>query len=45
MALAGVAGVVGAAALCLSGCANLGYYWQSASGHLKMMNAARPVDD
>ncbi|MBI2769610.1 MAG: aminopeptidase [Burkholderiales bacterium] len=45
MALAGVAAVVTAAALCLSGCANLGYYWQSASGHLKMMNAARPVGE
>ena len=29
----------------LSGCADLGYYWQSASGHLALMNAARPVDD
>jgi predicted aminopeptidase len=46
MAMTGI-GVVGAfaAALCLSGCANLGYYWQSATGHLKMMNAAKPVDD
>jgi predicted aminopeptidase len=35
----------GAAALCLSGCANLGYYWQSVSGHVQMLNAARPVDD
>lgn len=32
-------------ALCLSGCANLGYYWQSTSGHLQMMNAARPVSE
>ncbi|WP_298933029.1 aminopeptidase [uncultured Ramlibacter sp.] len=31
--------------LCSTGCANLGYYWQSASGHLQMMSAARPVDD
>ncbi|MEP6791159.1 MAG: aminopeptidase [Ramlibacter sp.] len=45
MAFAGVAVAVTAAALCLSGCADLGYYWQSASGHLKMMNAARPVGD
>ena len=32
-------------ALCLSGCANIGYYWQSTRGHLQMMNAARPVQD
>ncbi len=32
-------------ALCLSGCANLGYYWQSTRGHLALMNAARPVQD
>jgi hypothetical protein len=31
--------------LCLSGCANLGYYWQSATGHLKIMQAARPVQE
>ena len=43
--MAGLLGVAAAAAvaLCLGGCANLGYYWQSASGHLQMMNAARPV--
>jgi len=35
----------GAAALSLSGCATLGYYWQSVSGHLQMLNAARPVGD
>ena len=29
----------------LSGCASLGYYWQSVSGHLQLMNAARPVQD
>ena len=41
-----IAGSLLAAAVlaCLTGCANLGYYWQSASGHLKMMTAARPVD-
>ena len=33
------------AALCLSGCADLGYYWQSVSGHLQLMHAARPVND
>ena len=37
------------AALLMGGCAGpssgLGYYWQSVSGHLKLMEAARPVDD
>ncbi len=33
------------AAVCLTGCANLGYYWQSVSGHVQLMHAARPVDD
>ena len=37
--------MVAAATLCLSGCANLGYYWQSANGHLKVMSAAKPIDD
>ena len=32
-------------AVCLSGCANLGYYWQSVSGHLAVVNAAKPVQD
>jgi len=32
-------------ALCLAGCANLGYYWQSATGHLRILQAARPVQD
>ena len=46
MGLAAVAGVAVAATLCLSGCAaNLGYYWQSVSGHLQIMSAARPVDE
>ena len=45
MGLAAVAGVAVAATLCLSGCANLGYYWQSVNGHLGIMNAARPVDE
>lgn len=31
------------AASLLAGCADLGYYWQSASGHLGVMRAARPV--
>ncbi|AEG91941.1 aminopeptidase [Ramlibacter tataouinensis] len=43
--LAGVAALATAAALCLSGCANLGYYWQSAAGHLGMLQAARPVSE
>lgn len=37
------------AALALSACASsshgMGYYWQSVSGHLKLMHAARPIDD
>lgn len=37
--------VIGVAALGLAGCGSLGYYWQSVSGHMQMMNAARPVDD
>ena len=44
MALAGVVTAL-AAALCLTGCSNLGYYWQSATGHLRLMGAARPVAD
>jgi predicted aminopeptidase len=40
----------GAAALAVvllstSGCANLGYYWQSATGHLRLMSSARPIQD
>jgi predicted aminopeptidase len=31
---------------CLSGCAaGPGYYWQSVTGHLKLMSAARPVQE
>ena len=45
MALAGVVAVGAAAAFCLSGCSNLGYYWQSATGHIKVMSAAKPIDD
>ena len=44
MALAAVVTVV-LAALCLTGCGNLGYYWQSATGHLFLMSAGRPVAD
>lgn len=43
--LAATAVAAVAAAACLSGCANLGYYWQSVTGHLKVMNAAKPVQD
>jgi predicted aminopeptidase len=45
MALGGVVAIAAAAMLCLTGCSNLGYYWQSATGHLKIMSAARPVED
>jgi predicted aminopeptidase len=38
-----------AIALGLSGCAStgagLGYYWQSVTGHLRLMHAAKPVQD
>ncbi len=30
--------------LALSGCTSLGYYWQSVSGHLEVMRAARPIE-
>lgn len=45
--MAGIAGLVAivAAVFGLSGCADLGYYWQSVSGHVGMMEAARPVRD
>ena len=45
MALAGLVAVAVAGTLCLSGCANLGYYWHTATGHLKVMSAARPVQE
>ncbi|MEO7940321.1 MAG: aminopeptidase [Burkholderiaceae bacterium] len=32
-----------ATVLLLSGCADTAYYWQSVSGHLQVMHAARPV--
>ncbi|MEO6016870.1 MAG: aminopeptidase [Polaromonas sp.] len=28
-----------------SGCSSVGYYWQSVSGHVDIMNSARPVSD
>jgi predicted aminopeptidase len=30
-------------ATCISGCSNLGYYWQNTQGHLAVMQAAKPV--
>ena len=33
------------AAVGLSGCTTASYYWQSASGHLSLLQAARPVAD
>ena len=33
------------ASLGLTGCTTAGYYWQSVSGHLSLMGAARPVSD
>lgn len=45
MAAAGLVAIAAAGGLCLSGCSNLGYYWHSATGHLSVMNAARPVED
>jgi predicted aminopeptidase len=44
--MAGLAALAGTVAVvCLTGCANLAYYWQSATGHLQMMSAAKPVED
>lgn len=45
VATLGLAALAAGAVLLLSGCASVGYYWQSASGHIRLMNAARPVDD
>ena len=45
MALAGVVTAAIVGALCLTGCSNLSYYWQSATGHVRLMGAARPVAD
>lgn len=47
MALSGlmVIAAATAATVCLSGCANLGYYWQTATGHMKVMSAAKPVEE
>ena len=45
MALAGVVAAAVLGTLCLAGCSTLGYYWQSAAGHIRLMGAARPVGD
>ena len=45
MALGATAGLAVAAALCLAGCANVGYYWQSVSGHIALMGAANRGSD
>jgi predicted aminopeptidase len=44
MMWAALAAVVAGLAV-LAGCSNMGYYWQTASGHLRVLGAARPVDD
>jgi predicted aminopeptidase len=31
--------------LAITGCTNLGYYWQNTRGHIAVMNAAKPVQD
>jgi predicted aminopeptidase len=33
------------AVLGVSGCSTMAYYWQSVSGHLELMNAARPLPE
>ena len=35
----------GVAVLGLTACSTLSYYWQSVSGHLRMLNAARPIGE
>lgn len=45
MALGGLIAAAGVALLCLTGCSNLAYYWQSATGHLGILSAARPLDE
>ena len=32
-------------AVSLSGCSNLGYYWQNTQGHMAVLNAAKPVQE
>ena len=33
------------ALLGMTACSSLGYYWQSVSGHLRMLNASRPIGE
>ncbi|CAN5882774.1 aminopeptidase [soil metagenome] len=40
-----VALALAAAVSLLTGCADVGYYWQSAHGHIDLMRAARPFPD
>ncbi len=37
--------IICVAMACLTGCANLSYYWQSVGGHLEVISRARPVQD
>ena len=37
--------MAGLVLLLLNGCSTAGYYWQSVSGHMQMLNAARPTAD
>ena len=39
----GAALASGVTAVSLTGCSTLSYYLQSVSGHLQMLNAARPI--
>jgi len=41
----GFAAAAALAVASLTGCAGPAYYWQSVSGHLHMLNLARPVDE
>ena len=46
LTLTGLAAAAAATAgLGLVGCSTAGYYWQSVSGHMQMVNAARPVKE
>ena len=40
---AGACGLLALVALALGGCADTRYYWQSFSGHLQLMQSARPI--
>ncbi|HYP72153.1 MAG TPA: aminopeptidase [Variovorax sp.] len=39
------AAAMAAALVCCTGCTNIGYYWQAATGHVDLMRAARPVPE